>query len=45
MYGNSNSVLHKVREQLKKDKEEERLNREKILTEQINKRKLQMDKD
>lgn len=42
---NSNSVLHKVREQLKKEKEQDRVKREKMLSDHINKRKIQMNKD
>jgi hypothetical protein len=39
---NSNSVLHKVREQLKKEKEQDRIKREKMLSDHINKRKIQL---
>jgi len=42
---NSNSVLMKVREQLKKEKEEERKKRDKLISENINRHKAQLDKN
>lgn len=43
---NSNSVLNKVREQLKKEKEEDRKKKEKIISENINFRnKAKLDQD